>query len=180
MIVSNHTSGGVLPSVVLGGVASILIIGVYVAGLLANERADVFRALLYNAPIAFLFLVLAAEATLRVFAVGPRRALAERSAIAMVWLLGAIILYLRLVSRSVEISGHMVWLPLLVAHAFVLGFPRWFMAIAVLAFVVAAWLKFAVFRGPSGAPGLIIGAVLSLALLAWHRWGEHRTTETAS
>lgn len=157
-------------SVILGGAAAAVIVSAYVAGLAQRGREDVVTGLLYNGPIAFVFLSLAAEGVLYAFEVGPRRALRERATIAALWVAGAIVLYLRLVSRSVEISGHMAWLPLLTAQAFVLAFPRWFTAFGVAALVSAVWLKFAMFGGPSGTPGLVIGVMLAAVLIARERY----------
>jgi hypothetical protein len=57
-----------------------------------------------------------------------------------------------------------VWLPLLTVQAWVLGLPSWFVTLGVAAFASAAYLKFAVFQGPSGGPGLVVGLVLAMAL----------------
>ena len=83
----------------------------------------------------------------------------------VIWAAGFTILYLRLVSKTLEVSGHLVWLPLLTAQAWMLGFPVWVVAVGIAATASAAYLKCAVFQGPSGGPGLLVGLALMTALL---------------
>jgi hypothetical protein len=152
-------------ALVVGGAVWAGVATLYTGGLLAKGRADVGRALIYNLPIAFLFLVLAAYLVIRALRLGPTPFLKSHTAIVVVWALGLGILYLRLISTSLEVSGHLAWLPLLTAQAWILGLPMWVVAMGVGATLSAAYLKFAVFQGPSGGPGLVVGLVLATALM---------------
>lgn len=81
------------------------------------------------------------------------------------WATGFWILYLRLISKTLEVSGHLAWLPLLTAQARLLGFPLWVVGVGIGATLSTAYLKFAVFQGPSGRPGILVGLILMTALL---------------
>jgi hypothetical protein len=120
----------------------------------------------YNGPIAFIFLTLVFDLGLRARRLGlPAFLRAHRTTLTL-WALGAGILYLRLVSKSIEVSGHIAWLPLLTVQAWLHGLPRWFLVFSLLSTGVALYLKLAVFRGPSGIPGLVVGSALALALVS--------------
>ncbi|HJU43791.1 MAG TPA: hypothetical protein VJ691_13280 [Vicinamibacterales bacterium] len=92
--------------------------------------------------------------------------MAERPVLFAVWIVGFIVLFLRLVAKNVEISGHMTWLPIHTAQSLVLKMPAWFIGVAAASTVAAIWQKFVEFRGPSGLPGLMLGVGLALAILA--------------
>ena len=137
---------------------------VYVDELAASGRQDAGLALAYNLPVFFLFLVVASAFAIRLGRLGPRRFVQSHFPALAVWSIGLVVLYLRLVAKTVEISGHLAWLPLLTVQTWVLGLPSWVGAVGVAATLSAAYLKFAVFQGPSGAPGLAIGLLLAGAL----------------
>jgi hypothetical protein len=101
----------------------------------------------------------------------PAAFVRQHSTTVIVWAVGLGVLYLRLVSKSLEVSGHLTWLPLLTVQAWLLGLPMWIGLLGLAALGSAAYLKFAVFQGPSGGPGLVVGLVLStvLALAARER-----------
>jgi hypothetical protein len=143
--------------------------GLYIAGLLAKGRTDVARGLLYNLPIAFLFLVLATQLAIGAVRLGPLRFAKDHAGILVVWALGGLVLYLRLILKAIEVSGHLAWLPLLTAQAWTLGLPAWLIGLGAAATLSAAYLKFVVFQGPSGVPGLIVGLVLATALVVTSR-----------
>jgi hypothetical protein len=82
----------------------------------------------------------------------------------LIWLVGAVGLYLRL-SLRVELSGHMMWFPLLVTQSVTSAFAPWFSIFAVLGTVAAFYMKIALFRGPSGLPGAVVGLILAAALV---------------
>ena len=136
----------------------------YVNELLASGRPDMGLALAYNLPVFFLFLVVASALAIRLGRLGPSRFVRTHFAALLIWGIGLLVLYLRLVAKTVEISGHLAWLPLLTVQTWVLGLPSWVGAVGVAATLSAAYLKFAVFQGPSGAPGLMVGLVLAGAL----------------
>jgi hypothetical protein len=142
---------------------------VYGAGLIVKGREDMPRALSYNAPIAFLFLVLAADLALLV---STRKSVRADLWTLAIWALAFVLLFLRLGAKTLEVSGHMVWLPLLTAQSWLYGFPRWFVCVGVLSTLWALGLKILVFGGPSGVPGTIVGALLAVGLVAAHRGGR--------
>lgn len=149
----------------IGAAAWTGLMGLYAAALFLTGRTDVVRALAYNAPIAFLFLVIVARLAIESVRLDPGPFIRANTGAFAVWAIGFVVLYLRLVSKTLEVSGHMVWLPLLTAHAWVLGLPMWVLGVGIAATLSTAYLKFAVFQGPSGGPGLLVGLVLMMALL---------------
>lgn len=151
-------------SLLLGGLLSVTTLAVYAFILLWHGRPDPLRSLAYNSPIAFVFLVLAIDVAIRAVR-APETFGTDEWPTVVAWVFGATVLYLRLVEKSVEISGHMVWLPLLSAQAWARGFPRWFVGIAVGSTLAALYMKIAIFGGPSGIPGTVIGIVVAAAFL---------------
>lgn len=156
-------------ALVVGSVAWVGVAGLYTAGLLAKGRTDIARGLLYNLPIAFLFLVLATHLVIGAVRLGPLRFGKGHAGILLVWALGGLVLYLRLISKSLEVSGHLAWLPLLTAQAWTLGLPVWLIGFGAAATLSAAYLKFVVFQGPSGGPGLVVGLLLATVLVVTSR-----------
>ena len=150
--------------VLVGSIAWVGIAAAYASGLAVKGRPDMVRALLYNLPIAFLFLVVCACLLVRAVRLGPAQFLKLHGATVVVWVVGLAVLYLRLVSKSLEVSGHLAWLPVLTVQSWLLGLPLWISVLGVAATASAAYLKFAVFQGPSGGPGLIVGLVLAMGL----------------
>jgi hypothetical protein len=151
-------------AVIVGCAAWAGVATLYAVGLRVKGRADIGRALLYNLPIALLFLVHVAHLVIKVFRMGPSAFLRRYAGILAVWTTGGVILYLRLISKSLEVSGHLAWLPLLTLQAWMEGLSVWLTALGVAATLSAAYLKFVVFQGPSGVPGLLVGLLLALAL----------------
>src|SRR5262249_49602750 len=93
------------------------LLGAYAFALLIRGRADALTAIAYNGPIAFIFLTLVLDLVLRARRLGLPAFLRAHGTTLVVWLLGAAVLYLRLVSKSIEVSGHIAWLPLLTVQA---------------------------------------------------------------
>jgi hypothetical protein len=149
----------------VGGGVWFVIIGVYAASLATQRPGNMALPLLYNAPIGFIFLVLLAHMTLKLLQLGPLQFLRANVVLVALWVVGAALLYLRLISKSVEVSGHLAWLPLLTVQLWVSAFPRWMITIGIISTLSVIYLKFAIFRGPSGLPGLIAGVILAAALV---------------
>jgi hypothetical protein len=164
--------------VLAGSIAWVGVAAVYAAGLAIKGRTDLVRALLYNLPIAFLSLVVFACLLVKVARLGPARFLNAQGPTVVVWVVGLGVLYLRLVSKSLEVSGHLAWLPVLTVQSWLLGLPLWISVLGVAATASAAYLKFAVFQGPSGGPGLIVGLVLAMGLAITAR-ARRRAVEQA-
>jgi hypothetical protein len=152
-------------ALLIGGIAWLMGVGAYAGALVLRSRADAATALLYNAPIAFVFLVLLAHLAVQAYRVGFTRFARAELWTLLIWALGGVVLYLRLVARSLEVSGHMAWLPLLTVQSVLSGFPVWFSIFAGLATVGALYMKIEQFRGPSGLPGAVVGLMLALALV---------------
>ena len=155
-----------------------MVISVYAVGLITRGNDKVLTGLAYNAPIALLFLVLGTEIIVHI-AQGGIGGIRERAPILLLWLAGFAVLYLRLAKR-IEVSGHMAWLPLLTAQAWLVGFPRWFTAFAAASTVLTVFLKFVVFRGPSGVPGIVVGMTLAMALLLVERRQRSRISRPSA
>lgn len=157
----------------IGSALSVTLLVVYTLLLVAGGRNDVLRSLLYNGPIAFVFLVLLSELIVLARHRTVAAVIRSHAITLLAWSLAATMLALRLGPTRLEISGHMTWAPLLAADAWIRGFPAWFVSVAVLGALAAAYLKFAVFAGPSGGPGLVAGGVLA-GLLVLRSVGEGR------
>ncbi len=153
----------------IGGSAWLLGAIVYLAALIRQRPDDAGVAFLYNAPIAFLFLVLLTFMALEVIRLGVASFVREQGAVVALWIAGAVILYHRLISKNIEVSGHMAWLPLLTAQLWAFRFPTWVIVVGVAATASAVYLKFALFRGPSGVPGIMAGLVFAAALVVLTR-----------
>ena len=162
-------------AVLLGSLLWAGITVLYVVSLVGRDRQDTGRALTYNLPIAFIFLVLLSALAIEAVRLRVPEFVARYGWTLLVWAVGFAILYLRLISKSLEVSGHLAWLPLLTAQAWVWRFPYWVSAVRVGALLSASYLKFAVFKGPSGVPGLAVGAALMVAFLV----GEARVRSGA-
>ena len=156
-------------AVVLGGVGAGVVLGAYIFGLLLHGRSDVPRAVAYNGPIAVLFLMIGSYLAVRLIRLGLLGFMRAHAAELVLWVLGIGLLYLRLGRRSVEVSGHLAWLPLPTAQSWAYGFPRVVVAVGIAATLTACYLKFAVFRGPSGAPGALAGVCLAGGFLLSRR-----------
>jgi len=153
----------------LGAALWTFVMATYGIGLMTKGRAGAATSFLYNAPVAFLFSVLCVYLLLQVGRLGVFDFGRSYGGTVLVWFAGLCVLYLRLVSRSLEVSGHLAWLPMLTLQAWLLGFPIWLVATGGGATLLAAYMKFAVFRGPSGVPGLITGALLAGSLFLLQR-----------
>ena len=164
--------------VLAGSIAWVGVAGVYAAALALKGRTDLARALLYNLPIAFLFLVVFACLLVKAARLGPAAFLKAHGASVVIWIVGLAVLYLRLVSKSLEVSGHLAWLPVLTLQTWLLGLPLWISILGVAATASVAYLKFAVFQGPSGGPGLLVGLVLAMGLAITAR-ARRRAVEQA-
>ena len=127
------------------------------------------QSLIYNLPISFLFATLAVELFLSTMPFGWDT-FKPQIPFVVIWAVGLIQLYLRLVEHSIPASGHMTWIPLLLTQIRLRRLPVWFMGIAAAVLVQVAWFNFyelpTVFAGRNG---LLLGAALSLALWIWLR-----------
>ncbi len=164
-------------AVAAGGAAALAFVAAYALGLTIRRRPDVLVALVYNAPVASLFLVSLAYLVVQGVRGGLSAALRAHAGTLLIWTVGFVVLYLRLVSKSVEVSGHLTWLPMLTAQLWVWRFPTAVVAFGACSALVAVYLKMAVFQGPSGIPGLVAGLSLATGVLILSRMREHRAVE---
>ena len=161
----------------LGGAAWLAFVAAYALALMVRARSDVPVALLYNTPIAFLFLVSLAYLVVQGARVGLTPMLRAHVVTIALWSAGLLLLYLRLALKTVEVSGHLAWLPMLTAQLWLWRFPGWVIGFGLLSTLVALYMKLAVFGGPSGVPGLLAGLVLATTLVALSRMHEHQAVE---
>ena len=85
------------------------------------------------------------------------------------WLIGAGLLFLRLIAKSIDVSGHMTWAILMGVQCLAHGAPRWFTVLAWCVVLQVLLLKLCVLGGHSGAWGLLAGGTLGVTLLALER-----------
>ena len=116
----------------------------------------------YNLPISLAFAALCAHMTLSAITLGRRQAIAAYGPIALVWGAGAVLLFMRLVTKSIDVSGHMSWALLMGVQCFVERLPLWFTAFVWLIAAHVLFLKLVVLGGYSGQYGLLAGGILGL------------------
>src|SRR5262245_31220147 len=107
-------SSGLLVGAAIGAGAWCLLLIASVA----RGRAILWFSVSYNLPISLAFAALCAHMALSAIALGRREAVAAYGPIALVWCAGAILLFLRLVTKSVDVSGHMSWALLMGTQCF--------------------------------------------------------------
>jgi hypothetical protein len=174
---SRHTAA---QRIALAAGAALSLPGLIAYTLWLNQRGgtDALRSILYNGPTGFVFLVLLAELIVLARYCTTSALIRSHGATLVVWAIAATLLALRLGPMGIEVSGHMTWAPVLVADAWIRGFPAWFVALAIVGGVSAIYLKLEVFGGPSGVPGLVAGGVLA-GILVWYR-ATQRSRRNAS
>jgi hypothetical protein len=139
---------------------------------LARGRAIPWFSISYNLPITLAFASLCSHMAQRAIALGRREAITAYGPIALVWLAGAILLFMRLVTKSIDVSGHMSWALLMGVQCFVERLPIWFTGFVWLIAAHVLFLKIFVLGGYSGQYGLLAGGVLgaTLWLSTRHYW----------
>ncbi|MGH1362782.1 MAG: hypothetical protein ACRBF0_04440 [Calditrichia bacterium] len=123
----------------------------------------------YNIPITTIFAVYALELFFSVFFPPSRKSLLEHAPYLIIWGVGFVQLYLRLVTHSIDISGHMTWAGLMVAHSVLRKFPRWMHLCAMAVWLHAAYFNYILWGTSSGVNGTILGIVLSVLLIVLNR-----------
>lgn len=130
-------------------------------------HGDAAFSVFYNLPISVAFLGLCAHEVWMARTLGMRRYLREHAPVLMVWALGFVVLYLRLISKSVDVSGHMTWALIMAGQCAAYRLPGWFCALVGLVALQVLGLKMFVLGGVSGYWGLLVGGVLGGALWSW-------------
>jgi hypothetical protein len=123
----------------------------------------------YNLPITLVFGALGLDLAIRAADVGARRALVMYGPVIGVWAAGAVVLFLRLIARSIDVSGHMTWALIMGMQCLVEGAPRWFTAAAWCLVFQVLFLKLFVLGGQSATWGLLAGGLLGAALMILDR-----------
>ena len=127
--------------------------------------------LLYNVPISFPFFVLCWDMIFSFRHVTFLEGLRKNTAYVVIWIVGLIVLYLRLVTRTSNISGHMTWLMVMPVHSYLRKFPISFILLIFLITVQAGYFNFALFpSGRSGLCGVCFGFLLSCLLIVLNHW----------
>jgi hypothetical protein len=128
----------------------------------------------YNLPITLAFSGLLAHGVLSAFGLGSRLAIHAYGPIALVWCAGGVVLFLRLVTQSIDVSGHMSWAILMAVQCTVERLPIWFTALVWLIAAHVLLLKLFVLGGQSGQNGILAGGVLgaTLWLVTRRYWGS--------
>ncbi len=152
----------------LAGVAWVLLLGY----LVTRGRPLPWFMLSYNMPITMAFSGLVVHDALAMYAAGGRRGLTLYGPIGAVWCLGGVLLFLRLVTKSIDVSGHMSWAILMATQSWVEDLPTWFRAVMVLIGVHVLLLKLFVLGGHSGQNGVMAGGVLAGLLWMATRMGK--------
>ncbi len=134
--------------------------------LLVRGKSIPWFSFWYNMPITLVFGSMALH--LAASALHPPRPhlLARHAGVIVAWTLGATVLWFRLVSKSIDISGHMCWAVLLGIQCHVFGLPWWFIIIVWAVATQVLLLKLLVLGGSSGQSGLVAGLVLGALLWA--------------
>src|SRR5262249_10913200 len=125
--------------------------------------------LFYNLPIALAFVTLAAEVLLSAVGLTGYAFARRYRGILIAWGLGVALLYLRLVTKSIDVSGHAAWSVLMLAHAITLRAPFWLVAYLLAVLVQVLALKWIVLGGHSGLHGLLAGLLLAFVLWVLQR-----------
>lgn len=132
----------------------------------------------YNIPISILFAILGLELLVSILPPIKARLLAQLPFI-FIWLIGFAQLYLRLIERNINISGHLTWLTMMLAHSLIRRIPPWFIALIVLIWVKCLYFYFNVMASPhDGIMGILFGSFLSLLLWRLNRITQNKLTKT--
>lgn len=131
-----------------------------------NEWIMSVRGLWYNIPISIVFMILALELCFSLFP-GFFEKLKSHWLFLLIWGLGFVQLYFRLILGDVNISGHLTWLTFLIVHCSLREIPGWFMGITIAVWLQCVYFYFFIFPSPAdGIRGILLGVGLA-ALLIW-------------
>ena len=133
--------------------------------------------LAYNVPITLAFGALALDMLVRVVVLGWARFAREHGVLTLVWATGGVILVLRLVTKSIDVSGHMTWALLMGIQCIVERAPRWFTIFVWAIVVQVLFLKAFVLGGQSGIWGTLAGLVLGGILIVDVKRQQHLDAE---
>ena len=149
-----------LVGIALAAIAWVLLLAVS----LVRERPVSWFSVSYNLPITLAFAGLVSHGVLSAMALGRQRAISAYGPIALAWFGGGVLLFLRLVTKSIDVSGHMSWAILMGVQCLVERLPFWFTCFVWLIALHVLLLKLFVLGGQSGQNGLLAGGVLGATL----------------
>ena len=131
--------------------------------LLMRERPPSAFSVFYNLPISVTFSALAAHLVASLVR-APASYAREHYPLLIAWGLGGVLLFLRLVVKTTEVSGHATWSILMAAQAEAYQLPVVFRCIAWAVVLQVLLLKWLVLGGSSGLLGLAAGSALGCGL----------------
>ncbi len=126
----------------------------------------------YNLPITIAFIGLCAHEGWMFRTLGFKQYLREHAPVLVVWTLGFVVLYFRLITKSVDVSGHMTWALIMAGQCHAYRLPGWFSALVWAVCLQVVLLKFFVLGGVSGPVGIVVGGVLGGMMVGWRRSEE--------
>jgi hypothetical protein len=135
------------------------------ATLVAWGREVPWFTVSYNVPITVAFAALVSHMAMSAYGLDTRAAIRRYGPIGTVWLAGGLLLFLRLVTKSIDVSGHMSWAILMGAQCFIERLPGWFTLFVTAVGVHVLLLKLLVLGGNSGQYGVLAGC--GLAAMLW-------------
>ncbi len=117
-------------------------------------------SIFYNMPISVAFIGLCAHEMWMCRELGVRRYVREHAPVMAVWCAGLVVLYLRLITKSVDVSGHMTWALVMMAQCYCYRLPGWFCMLVGAVFLQVLGLKLFLLGGWSGYWGMLVGGIL--------------------
>ena len=147
---------------------------VLLVGLLLRGRKIAWFSVGYNLPITLAFLGLSAQMAATAHRLGARSFVRHQGTVIMVWALGALLLFLRLVTKSIDISGHMAWAILMGVQSWAQRLPGWFTLFVGAIAIQVLLLKLFYLGGQSGQGGMVAGICLGVAM--WFAVRGRRST----
>ncbi len=120
--------------------------------------------LVYNIPIFIVFTLVMWE--LLTSLKWDRKVLLGISPYLIIWVLIFILLYFRVIQKSIPISGHITSLTLMISQGVLRKYPTWLMGIVALVFLEAIYFNFWLFpSAKTGIYGLVTGSTLAFILV---------------
>ncbi len=176
MVRSDRNGLVLLFGLLLGLLAWLALLG----GASLRGRPVPWFSIWYNVPITTAFGAMTLQLAASILRLPPSTFLARHLGILLAWLLGGLLLWFRLVAKSIDVSGHMAWAILLGVQCHVLRLPIWF---TILVWGVAAQvlvLKLLVLGGSSGQSGLLVGVVLGGTLWVVNRLSDRQKARVSA
>ncbi|GMT48630.1 MAG: hypothetical protein IEMM0008_0169 [bacterium] len=119
--------------------------------------------LLYNIPIFIVFFIVMWELLIPIK--WDRKVILKISPYLAIWTFILILLYFRVVQKSIPISGHITSLTLMIGQGIMRKYPTWLMSLVIFVFFEAVYFNFWLFPSAKGGIyGLITGSALAFIL----------------